>query len=793
MKLILALLIAACAWGQNPNTAAFPTTVATDQDLPAAKTRSSSTLSTSINASTLTVVVGSGASFIQYQIISIDTEEMLICSISSNTLTICSGTRGLGDTTAASHTAGAAVRGVISSYFTNQLAAESKAIEARLRDRAAQCVDAGSTDAYACSPAPSLGSYSTGQRVSFKANTANTGAATFAANGLSALAIKKLQGGITTDLATNDIRANQWVEVVYDGTNWQMMSALGNATDLSTYLLSATHQAGTPLYCRSTSGNDTYVCSVTPALTAYTRGGCLVLDGDTANTGAATVNVNGLGAKSILNRAVGALSNNDITANAPITICYDGTQYIIQGDGGGTGGSSTLTVCAAASGSTTVYTCAGSPTLGSYAAGTVAVFIPDLTNTGTSSINIDTLGAKIMYKVTMSGYTALVANDLVAGFPYFIVYDGTVFNLIGAAPYNQFINDEGSGLAQRSVVNFIGSGVTCVDNSGTGKTDCTITGGGAASVSDLTDLKVSASSADLTIAAGSYRCGSTVYALASPITITLSSGTADADIIVDCLNAGTSNAFVISTTNTVTGTGFLSTTAAYTTFANREYIAHVTVSGANWNAVTNKRTINGGGGIVGYTGITVDSDSNGLPRVAVDGTVRRGSIFSLETVGCAGTTGTLMWDTLASLAPTATCSAGSTESNLMRGVADFPDSDGEYSIQRSFVLPSTWQGGMSAKFKWRAAATSGDVIWHLATVCRADGEVDDAAFNTASTVTDTAKGTTNQLNDASIGTVTVTGCAAGEWMHIKVHRQRTTSGDTITGVVSLVAVEITLI
>lgn len=94
-------------------------------------------------------------------------------------------------------------------------------------------------------------------------------------------------------------------------------------------------QAGAGVYCRSTTGNDTYTCSFTPALTTYTRGGCLVLDADTANTGAATVNVNSVGAKSILNRSVGALATGDITANAPITVCYDGTQFIIQGDGVG--------------------------------------------------------------------------------------------------------------------------------------------------------------------------------------------------------------------------------------------------------------------------------------------------------------------------------------------------------------------------------------------------------------------------------------------------------------------------
>ncbi len=110
------------------------------------------------------------------------------------------------------------------------------------------------------------------------------------------------------------------------------------STDTAVLLSRATAQAGTTLYCRSTTGNDTYTCSLTPTLTAYTRGGCVVLDGDTANTGTATLNVNSLGAKSILNRAGSALADGDITANKPITLCYDGTQYIIQGDGGGGGG-----------------------------------------------------------------------------------------------------------------------------------------------------------------------------------------------------------------------------------------------------------------------------------------------------------------------------------------------------------------------------------------------------------------------------------------------------------------------
>lgn len=89
--------------------------------------------------------------------------------------------------------------------------------------------DAGSTDTYVVTLAPAPLAYVTGEHYRFKANTANTGACTVNFNGLGAKTIKKAAGGITTDLADNDIRAGQWVDLVYDGTNMQMQSLLGNA------------------------------------------------------------------------------------------------------------------------------------------------------------------------------------------------------------------------------------------------------------------------------------------------------------------------------------------------------------------------------------------------------------------------------------------------------------------------------------------------------------------------------------------------------------------------------------
>jgi hypothetical protein len=66
--------------------------------------------------------------------------------------------------------------------------------------------------------------------VNFKANTANTGAAGLNVNSLGATAIKK---DVSTDLETGDILANQLVSLIYDGTNFQMLSTLsGISNDL---------------------------------------------------------------------------------------------------------------------------------------------------------------------------------------------------------------------------------------------------------------------------------------------------------------------------------------------------------------------------------------------------------------------------------------------------------------------------------------------------------------------------------------------------------------------------------
>lgn len=154
---------------------------------------------------------------------------------------------------------------------------------------------------------------------------------------------------------------------------------------------------------------------------------------------------------------------------------------------------------------------------------------------------------------------------------------------------------------------------------------------------------------------------------------------------------------------------------------------------------------------------------------------------------CQNATPLLLWSTPTADAATAACNTGT---NLQKATLDFADSATQ-SAQLQTWLPADWTGAIDARIRWFSSATSGDAIWSLATACRADAETSDPVFNTASTVTDTAKGTTLQDNDAAITGLTTTGCAAGEMLYLRVFRDPSGS-DTLAATASLRALELTI-
>ena len=123
---ILAALVAASAFAQNPLSGSFATRLPTDQDLPPASANCATTLTASASNSTLSLQVASSACFLVDQIVVLGTsapyETSQVCAKPDSThLTLCAGTRGLSGTTAASHVSGQLVSGSLSAYHINSL------------------------------------------------------------------------------------------------------------------------------------------------------------------------------------------------------------------------------------------------------------------------------------------------------------------------------------------------------------------------------------------------------------------------------------------------------------------------------------------------------------------------------------------------------------------------------------------------------------------------------------------------------------------------------------------------
>lgn len=132
-----------------------------------------------------------------------------------------------------------------------------------------------------------------------------------------------------------------------------------------------------------------------------------------------------------------------------------------------------------------------------------------------------------------------------------------------------------------------------------------------------------------------------------------------------------------------------------------------------------------------------------------------------------------------------------TGSNTQYGTMDFADGVSPLSAQMHLMLSSDFTGTLGLSLKWFTSATTGNVVWQAATICVATSETSDPAYNTASTVTDAALGTTLQTNDAAIASLTITGCAAGELMFLKVTRDPTHASDTLAATARLIGVELT--
>lgn len=108
-------------------------------------------------------------------------------------------------------------------------------------------------------------------------------------------------------------------------------TGVGNAASRTDYAAAGQVQDGALIWGGTAGGTTTALTiSTTPATTAYAAGQTFsFLMGASPNGGATTLNVNSLGAKSVVKPGGAALGASELPANTLVHVIYDGTNFIL--------------------------------------------------------------------------------------------------------------------------------------------------------------------------------------------------------------------------------------------------------------------------------------------------------------------------------------------------------------------------------------------------------------------------------------------------------------------------------
>ena len=183
----------------------------------------------------------------------------------------------------------------------------------------------GTANAQTLTLSPPITAYAAGQRFGYFAVATNTAALTININGLGAKAVQWRNLALTG----NEIEINSAVEIVYDGTAFQSVQLAGNATSRAQAPTLGQVQDGTARWGGTSGGSaNAHTITLTPPITAYAAGQTFRFILGFTNTGNVTLNVNGLGVKSLLSSSTGTnLVPGQITAGLTAEVVYDGTQF----------------------------------------------------------------------------------------------------------------------------------------------------------------------------------------------------------------------------------------------------------------------------------------------------------------------------------------------------------------------------------------------------------------------------------------------------------------------------------
>lgn len=142
------------------------------------------------------------------------------------------------------------------------------------------------------------------------------------------LAQIRIVGG-QTFIATNAVTDERGTDIICPWVGSNILPSFDDNA-LSTHIDNATLHIP---YVVVSGVTNTYTALI-PNVKQYTEGMALSVKINAQNTAAATINVNGLGAKNIIKGNGNAVSNGNLKANSIYTLRYNGTAFILQGEGG---------------------------------------------------------------------------------------------------------------------------------------------------------------------------------------------------------------------------------------------------------------------------------------------------------------------------------------------------------------------------------------------------------------------------------------------------------------------------
>jgi hypothetical protein len=144
-----------------------------------------------------------------------------------------------------------------------------------------------------------------------------------------------LAGGLTNAI-TKDGQSTPIANIPMGGFRITDLAAGVSATDA----VRLAQLQGNTLNYMTVTGTDILLGSLTPPLLAYVTGAMFSFVVANTNTGAVTLNIDGLGAKALLRNGTEPVQAGDLTAGNVVVVIYDGTEFqlISVGFGGGATG-----------------------------------------------------------------------------------------------------------------------------------------------------------------------------------------------------------------------------------------------------------------------------------------------------------------------------------------------------------------------------------------------------------------------------------------------------------------------